>query len=322
MFNRRTVSKPRLNSFGWVFKKAIVPGAVLLAMTLSSAMAQDEFAPIQEIFTERCVVCHSGANPLAGLRLDSREGLMAGSQRGPVIVPGRPDDSELIRRVRGESQPRMPLTGPPWLADEQIAMLARWIETASSEPSPAAPEPAPVKPLAIILNVEGPPTWTDVAPVLARNCVKCHTTQGILGAPPEGLILASYDAALDARDRARIVPGNADASELMRRIRGQARPRMPFDGPPWLSDEEMALIERWIDAGARNADGQPADLPAGARVRLHGTLQRGNRLDGLALDIGPGTRIDKSPRPGDYVQVRGRLNADGTIRVERLRPRD
>lgn len=320
MFNRHTVSKPRPNSFGGLFKKRVVPGAMLLTIVISHASAQDDFAPIQEIFTARCVVCHSGANPLAGLRLDSREGLMAGSQRGSVIDPGRPDESELIRRVRGESQPRMPLTGPPWLSDDQIVMLARWIETASGEAPPAAPKPA--EPVASAPAVEGPPTWTDVAPVLARNCVKCHTTQGILGAPPEGLILASDDAALDARDRARIVPGNADASELMRRIRGQARPRMPFDGPPWLSEEEMTLIERWIDAGARNAEGQPADIPAGAKVRLHGTLQPGNHLDGLALDIGPGTRIDKSPRPGDYVQVRGRVSADGTIRVERLRPRD
>lgn len=36
----------------------------------------------------------------------------------------------------------------------------------------------------------------------------------------------------------------------MRRIRGSARPRMPLDGPPYLSEAEVALISRWIDAGA------------------------------------------------------------------------
>jgi hypothetical protein len=33
------------------------------------------------------------------------------------------------------------------------------------------------------------------------------------------------------------------------------------------------------------------------------------------------TRIDKSPGPGDYVEVRGRIDQNGNVRVERLRRR-
>ena len=117
------------------------------------------------------------------------------------------------------------------------------------------------------------------------------------------------------------MPGRPEASELFRRILGQARPRMPFDGPPYLGDEEIELIRSWIAQGAANAEGVDAPLPAGAKVRLHGTLESGHRLDGLELEIASRTRIDKNPGAGDYVQIRGRLDAGGRVIVERLRRR-
>lgn len=166
-----------------------------------------------------------------------------------------------------------------------------------------------------------PVTYAEIAPILASRCAKCHAPQGLMGPPPEGLILTSYAETLASAERARVVPGAAEASELLRRIRGQARPRMPYDGPPWLDEAEIALIAAWIDQGARDAQGRPAASPNGARLRLHGTLGANWTLDGLPLRVTSGTRIDKNPRPGDYVQVRGHWSADGTVEVERLRRR-
>ena len=37
---------------------------------------------------------------MEGLRLDSREALLRGGDSGPAIVPGKPDESLLIRAVR------------------------------------------------------------------------------------------------------------------------------------------------------------------------------------------------------------------------------
>ena len=48
---------------------------------------------------------------------------------------------------------------------------------------------------------------------------------------------------------------------------------------------------------------------------------RSGRLDGLELFMGPRTRTDRRPGPGNYVQVRGRLDASGRVVVERLRSR-
>ena len=52
----------------------------------------------------------------------------------------------------------------------------------------------------------------------------------------------------------RVTPGDSEMSYLVHKIEGRAGiagQRMPTDGPP-LTDEQIAAIRRWIDAGARN----------------------------------------------------------------------
>ena len=289
-------------------------------LLVSAPSAQSDQAPgfdtIAPILADKCVVCHSGQTPAAGLRLDSFEAVLKGSARGPVVQSGSPETSELIRRIKGISQPRMPMAGPPYLPDTEVAAIENWITGGLKEGGavsmPSGPQrPAPGESV----------TYKHVAPIFATRCAKCHTDNGAMGRPPEGYRLTSHAATVSARDRVRVIPGNAAASELVRRIRGQSRPRMPFDGPPYLSEEETGLIEDWINQGARDAEGKPAPVPVGARVRLHGRLEPGQKLDGVQLVIGRGTRIDKNPRPGDYVQVRGRIDRAGNIQVDRLRRR-
>jgi mono/diheme cytochrome c family protein len=278
------------------------------------------YSDIAPIFSERCVMCHFGEAAPLGLRLDSLEAVLQGSNNGPVVVAGDPENSELVLRIRGSSQPRMPMTGPPFLSEAQIGMIEQWVAGGLQEgASEAVVAKAPSQPR---LPAPGEPVdYADVAPILAQRCAMCHTDNGLMGPPPEGYRLTSYDAALSTADRVRIVPGQPDASELVRRIRGQSLPRMPFDGPPYLSSEEIRVIEDWIAQGAPNAQGQAAAVPVGAKVRLEGVLGRGWRLDGLQLIVSGQTRIDKSPRPGDYVEVRGRLDQNGNVRADRIRPR-
>lgn len=293
--------------------------------------AQVSYQDLKPIFDERCIICHNGPNAPKKLQLTSYPNIMKGSENGAVVQPGDPQASEIIRRLTGISQPRMPLTGPPYLTDEQIEMFREWIRAGAPEgPSPAVGTEAPIAQLPS--GAETPPaaaasqrqpflTYADVEPIFKMNCLKCHNTRGIMGPPPEGFMVGSYEALLATGDRARIVPGHSAASELVRRIRGQALPRMPFDGPPYLSEEQINLIVQWIDQGARSSDGTPAPLPVGAKVRLHGRLSSADKLDGLPLQIGSGTRLKKSPSPGDYVEVRGTVGEKGEILVERLRRR-
>jgi len=295
--------------------------AFLFAMPATArSQANPAYPEVARIFVQKCVMCHSGQTPPLGLRLDTLDAVLKGSAKGPVVKAGAPAESELVRRLKGISQPRMPMTGPPFLSDGEIATIERWIAGGLQAGGPMAAVPpgamAPQRP-----RPGEKVTYLHVAPIFATRCAKCHTDNGLMGPAPEGYRLTSYESTLTIADRARVVPGNPNASELMRRIRGQARPRMPFDGPPYLDREEIRLIEDWIAQGARNADGAPSQVPAGAAVRLHGTLDPGGRLDGLDLILGPRARVDRNPAPGAYVEVRGRLDEAGRIVVERLRPR-
>ena len=108
---------------------------------------QTEFfeTQIRPLFADNCFQCHSArvATPFAGLRLDSREGLLTGGDSGPAIVPGRPQDSALLERLHGRPG-LMPPTGP--LATEAIDAVARWIEMGAPWPettvSLVSPDPS------------------------------------------------------------------------------------------------------------------------------------------------------------------------------------
>jgi len=306
------------------YRKSILVIACLVVSMSAADAADVTYAEIAPLLAQRCTLCHAGAAAPRGLRLDSLDAIKAGSERGAVVTAGDAENSELIRRLKGSSVPRMPMTGPPYLADAEIELFERWI-TAGMPPAAVASDRSDAasvsEPVATLNTPTGVITFDRVAPVFARRCAKCHTDDGLMGDPPEGYRLTSYASLVSASDRARVVPGNAAASELLRRIRGQARPRMPFDGPPYLGEAEIELIEQWITDGARNSAGDPTPIPVGARVRLHGVLIEHWQLDDLPLDMTSATRIDKNPRAGDQVQIRGRVEADGSIRVERIRRR-
>jgi mono/diheme cytochrome c family protein len=65
---------------------------------------------------------------MAGLRLDSREGILKGGNSGAALVPGDPDKSLIISKVKStDGDTRMPRGGTP-LSDAQIADLTSWIK--------------------------------------------------------------------------------------------------------------------------------------------------------------------------------------------------
>ena len=83
---------------------------------------------VSAIFNRQCVMCHSSVHGASlGLSLDSYEAVLAGSSRGPVLVPGDAPASELIRRLLGESTPRMPFLGVP-LPQDEIDLIIRWVD--------------------------------------------------------------------------------------------------------------------------------------------------------------------------------------------------
>ena len=124
-------------------------------------------------------------------------------------------------------------------------------------PAPPASEPA------------DDPTYELVATRVLSNCTtrSCHGSGGGKG----GLVLTPDQAyaqlvgvpaaneAARAKGKLRVAPGNPEASFLYQKLTSPAPDegaRMPYTGPP-LAAEDLALVRRWIAAGA------PRQPPAG-----------------------------------------------------------
>jgi hypothetical protein len=110
---------------------------------------------IRPLLSDRCFRCHGpdARQRKADLRLDVETAAKARRDGDPAIVPGKPDESELIRRVTSEDEAeRMPPpgAGKP-LTREEISLLRRWIaEGAEYQPlwsflPPRRPRPPPVR---------------------------------------------------------------------------------------------------------------------------------------------------------------------------------
>ena len=91
------------------------------------------WADVEAIFIQRCSTCHGGQLPASLLRLESREGLLKGSQIGPVVKSGDAQSSILMRRIQGSVRPRMPMNGPPFLSNEEIHRIGQWIDQGLAE---------------------------------------------------------------------------------------------------------------------------------------------------------------------------------------------
>ncbi len=91
---------------------------------------------IRPLFVAQCYACHSAATkPSGDLRVDDRNGLLAGGKTGAAIVPGEPDESLLIQRLLStDVKRRMPLEADA-LSPTQIADLRHWIKDGAVWPA-------------------------------------------------------------------------------------------------------------------------------------------------------------------------------------------
>src|SRR5262245_59060589 len=83
-----------------------------------------------------CTVCHGRRKQEAGLDLRTRAGMLKGGKSGPAIVPGDPDKSLLLKKVRsGEMPPflRIMQANVKPLSAQQIERLAQWIAQGAPE---------------------------------------------------------------------------------------------------------------------------------------------------------------------------------------------
>ncbi|MBI2435723.1 MAG: PSD1 domain-containing protein [Candidatus Hydrogenedentes bacterium] len=185
-----------------------VPGTSAADTAESLAFFEREVRPL---FAARCFPCHGSEKQENGLRLDSRESLLAGGLSGAVIVPGHPDQSLLVQAIRQSGDLKMPKDGR--LTEAEVATLERWIQEGAIWPEAAQPSMAPrtmeeriaaakkehwafqpLKPVAInpagpidpidfLLQQAFPPAFRPTPPVDKRTLLR-RATFDLTGLPP------------------------------------------------------------------------------------------------------------------------------------------
>ncbi len=106
-------------------------------------------APVTEhdalpVFQMRCVACHGKRKQEGGLDLRTRASRLKGGKSGPAFVPGKPEESLLIRRIAAGEMPPPKLFSEAFVrppTETEVATLKRWIGSGALP----APEGHPVE---------------------------------------------------------------------------------------------------------------------------------------------------------------------------------
>lgn len=110
---------------------------------------------VAPILVANCVGCHSPGRPGANrgkLDMTSFEKFIKGGSDGPAAEPGKPEESHLVLRVKGEETPRMPQGGNDVrLGAPAIAAMEAWIKAGAKLDAGLDPK-APFKSYAASLD--------------------------------------------------------------------------------------------------------------------------------------------------------------------------
>src|SRR4051812_14856231 len=102
---------------------------VLVSSPLAAAQTsqQTEFfeKQIRPVLATHCFNCHGPKKQQAGLRLDSREALLKGSDNGPVLNLNNPDKSLILQVVGYQGDVKMPPKSP--LPAESVKAFRQWV---------------------------------------------------------------------------------------------------------------------------------------------------------------------------------------------------
>src|SRR5207249_715503 len=125
---------------GYLTDYAPAPIRLLAGLPIPRDRSRERLTPVAEreafdgvalrIFENHCTACHNPGKLKGNLKLDTYEGVLAGGQSGPVVLAGNPGSSELLKRVHLplEDKAHMPPKGKTPLTDDEMAVLAWWIE--------------------------------------------------------------------------------------------------------------------------------------------------------------------------------------------------
>jgi WD40 repeat protein len=94
---------------------------------------EDEILPFLK---QNCLACHNETKAKADLILETPQSILKGGESGPAVVPGKPDESLLMKAASHREKPFMPpaenKVNASDLNPQQLALLKLWIEQGAS----------------------------------------------------------------------------------------------------------------------------------------------------------------------------------------------
>ena len=115
----------------------LTPLAILVPLGTCPANTFEQVRPILE---QNCLECHNAKKKKGDLRLDTKATMLKGGESGESVVPGMPDESEILHRVglAPDDDDFMPPLSEKSdrvaLSAEQIATLKAWITAGAQWP--------------------------------------------------------------------------------------------------------------------------------------------------------------------------------------------
>jgi hypothetical protein len=189
---------------------------------------------IRPVLAEHCWKCHGDQKQFAGLRLDSREGVLNGGDSGPAVEPGDPGASLLIEAIR-QSGDILKMPPKEKLRDEDVAALSEWVKMGAPWPD-VAPAPSPTRASAAdAAHWAFQPVRKPAPPATSRP--------GWAANPIDAFILAKLDAA-------GLAPSpEAERRTLLRRVTFDLTGLPPTEQElrTFLADESPTAYARLVD---------------------------------------------------------------------------
>ncbi|WP_419187602.1 c-type cytochrome domain-containing protein [Stieleria bergensis] len=130
------LQSPRLCQL-FVFLAALFP-----VCQLASAEPEVDYAKdIYPILETHCLGCHNSDEADGELVMDDFAAMMRGGEKGVALTAGEPNSSRMFLMVSGKMDPVMPPEDAEGLSDEELKLMATWIEQGAKGPS----GPMPIK---------------------------------------------------------------------------------------------------------------------------------------------------------------------------------
>lgn len=97
---------------------------------------------IEPIFADRCTFCHSGNVKEGKFDMGSFEAMMKGGKSGKAIVPGKADESLLVKLISRSNEKRfMPPKSEDPVTPEEFALIKMWIDQGAKPPTMTREKP-------------------------------------------------------------------------------------------------------------------------------------------------------------------------------------